>query len=154
LLPSDSRIRIHHVGGPLQAGMAEQARALASEMPRWRWLGALSHGEARRRIARSHLLVLSSRMEGGANVICEAVMTGTPVLASRIPGNIGMLGVDYAGYFPLGDEAALAALLSRAETDAVFYRQLVEQCAARAHLFEPARETAAVQALARVWRCA
>ncbi len=149
LLPAESRIRIRHVGGPLQDGMAAQAASLAAEIPRWRWLGLLAHGETRRRIARSHLLVLSSRMEGGANVICEAVMAGTPVLASRIPGNVGMLGVDYAGYFPLGDETALAALMLRAERDADFYRQLAQQCAARMPLFEPAREAAAVQALAR-----
>ena len=153
LLPATSRIRIHHIGGPLQAGMVEQAKALAAETPRWRWLGALAHGETRRRIARSHLLVLSSRMEGGANVICEAVMAGTPVLASRIPGNVGMLGTDYAGYFPLGDTAALAELMSRAETDSVFYQQLVDQCAARAPLFEPVREAAAVQDLAREFQC-
>ncbi|OYY94351.1 MAG: glycosyl transferase family 1 [Hydrogenophilales bacterium 28-61-23] len=152
LLPAQSRIRVHHIGGALQIGMAEQAQTLAVEIPRWRWLGALAHGETRRRIARSHLLVLSSRMEGGANVICEAVMAGTPVLASRIPGNVGMLGVDYAGYFPLGDEAALAELMLRAESDAAFYRLLAEQCAARAYLFEPALEAASVQALARECR--
>jgi len=154
LLPAESRIRIQHVGGPLEVGMAEQAQSLAAEIPRWHWLGARTHGETRRRIARSHLLVLSSRMEGGANVICEAVMAGTPVLASRIPGNVGMLGADYAGYFPLGDEAALAELMLRAETDPVFYRLLTDQCAARAPLFEPAREASAVQALVRECRCA
>lgn len=87
-------------------------------------------------------------MEGGANVICEAVMAGTPVLASRIPGNVGMLGSDYAGYYPLGDEAALAELMLRAETDPEFYRRLADQCAARVPLFEPVREAYAVQALA------
>jgi putative glycosyltransferase (TIGR04348 family) len=151
-LPAASRIRIHHIGGPLQPGMAEQAQQLAADIPRWRWLGALSHSETRRRIARSHLLVLSSRMEGGANVICEAVMAGTPVLATRIPGNIGMLGTDYAGYFPFGDEVALAELMSRAETDPDFYRTLLDQCAARAPLFEPAQEAAAVQALVDKYR--
>lgn len=153
LLPATSRVRIQHVGGALQPGMAEQARALAAAIPRWHWLGPLTHGETRRRIARSHLLVLSSHMEGGANVICEAVMAGTPILASRIAGNIGMLGADYAGYFPAGDAAALAEMLSRAETDAAFYRLLVEQCAARAPLFEPAREAASVQALVEECRC-
>ncbi len=149
LLPADSRIRIRHIGGPLETGMAERAQRHAAEVPRWHWLGALTHGETRRRIARSHLLVLSSRMEGGANVICEAVMAGTPVLASRIPGNVGMLGAEYAGYFPFGDETALAELMLRAEQDPDFYRQLTEQCAVRAPLFEPAREAAAIPALVR-----
>lgn len=145
LLPAASRIRVFHVGGPLQNGMAEQARNLAS--PRWLWLGARTHGETRRRIARAHLLVLSSRMEGGANVICEAVAAGTPVLASDIAGNVGMLGADYAGTFPLGNETALAELMWRAESDPTFYARLQQQCALRAPLFTPQREAAAVTAL-------
>jgi putative glycosyltransferase (TIGR04348 family) len=145
LLPASSRIRIRHVGGPLQAGMEEEARAL--ESPRWHWLGALPHGDTRRHIARSHLLVISSRMEGGANVICEAVAAGTPVLASRISGNVGMLGEDYAGYFPPADAAALAGLMLRADTDPAYLALLRRQCAARAPLFLPQREAAAVQAL-------
>ncbi len=145
LLPEASRIRVRHVGGPLQVGMDDEARKL--ESARWRWLGALPHGAARQRIARAHLLVISSRMEGGANVICEAVASGTPVLASRISGNVGMLGEDYAGYFPLGDESALATLLWRAESDPAFLDLLRRQCAARAPLFTPEREAAAVKAL-------
>lgn len=145
LLPGASRIRVRHVGGLLQAEMETEANAL--ESPRWHWLGALPHGETRRRIARSHLLVISSRMEGGANVICEAVAAGTPVLASNIAGNVGMLGEDYAGYFPLGDETALAGLLWRAESDPAFLDLLQRQCAARAPLFTPEREAAAVCAL-------
>jgi glycosyltransferase involved in cell wall biosynthesis len=125
--------------------MAEQAQTL--ESARWHWLGALPHGATRRRIARSHLLVISSRMEGGANVICEAVAAGTPVLASSIAGNVGMLGEGYAGYFPLGDEAALAELMWRAETDPAFLALLQSQCAARAPLFTPEREAASVRAL-------
>jgi putative glycosyltransferase (TIGR04348 family) len=145
LLPASSRVRVLHVGGPLQEGMAEKALELNS--PRWRWLGALPHGHARRRIARAHALVISSRMEGGANVICEAVAAGTPVLASHISGNVGMLGADYAGYFPVGDAAALAELMSRCETDTTFFVNLKNQCAVRAPLFTPEREAAAVRAL-------
>lgn len=145
LLPAHSRIRVRHAGGELQPGLAATARRL--EGPRWRWLGPLEHGPARRLIADAHLLVLSSRMEGGANVIVEAVMADTPVLASDIPGNRGMLGEDYVGYFPPGDAAALAGLLARAESDPAFYARLATQCAARRPLFEPAREAARVAAL-------
>jgi hypothetical protein len=35
---------------------------------------------------------ISSLAEGGANVIGEAAVVGIPVLASRIPGNVGLLG--------------------------------------------------------------
>lgn len=147
LLPADSRLRIHHLGAALSAALGEEARRCAGVCPRWHWLGLRGHGETRRRIAASHLLVVSSHLEGGANVICEAVTAGVPVLASDIPGNRGMLGLDYAGYYPVGDSAALAGLLHRAEADAAFYALLQSQCAARAPLFSPAGEAAAVAAL-------
>ena len=92
-------------------------------------------------------MVISSRMEGGANVICEAVTADAPVIASDIPGNIGMLGEDYAGYYPCGDELALASLLWRAESEADFYRQLGAQCVTRRELFMPERERAALELL-------
>ncbi len=117
------------------------------EAPNYRWLGGLPHEAARRRIQRAHLLVHPSHMEGGAHVIIEAVASGTPVLASRIEGNVGMLGEDYAGYFPWGDAPALAALLARCREDAAFLDRLREQCHERAPLFEPAAEAAALRRL-------
>ena len=147
LLPHDSRMRVFHVGAALQQGMAAKSAGLAKRHARWHWLGSLPHGRTRERIARSRLLVISSRMEGGANVIVEAVTAGTPVLASDIPGNRGMLGEDYAGYFPVGDSRALAGLMLRAEAEPAFYRRLCTQCASRAPLFAPERERQGVQAL-------
>ena len=85
-------------------------------------------------------MVLSSRMEGGANVISEAVVDGTPVIASRVAGSVGLLGEDYPGYFPVGDTEALRGLLLRAERDAGFYRDLKKHCASVADLFRPAEE--------------
>ena len=146
-LPDASRIRIWHVGAEMQTGMAAEAARLALVTPRWRWLGSRPHGQTRQRIAHSHVLVVSSRREGGANVVCGAVTAATPILASNIPGNIGMLGRDYAGYYPVGDERALARLMYRAETEQHFYQTLAGQCAARAPLFAPEREAAAVRAL-------
>jgi putative glycosyltransferase (TIGR04348 family) len=147
LLPADSRIHIRHLGAALDPAMAAEARRLEACYPRWRWLGLVSHGEARRRIAASHLLVISSRMEGGANVICEAVRAGVPVIASDVPGNVGMLGRDYAGYYPLADAQALAGRLLRAERETAFLDRLRLQCAARAPLFAPEREAAAIRQL-------
>lgn len=89
-------------------------------------------------------MVISSVIEGGANVIIEAVTAGVPVLASRIPGNIGMLGRDYNGYFAPGDCRELARLLDRASRDPAFLSLLQRQCARRAPLFAPAREQAEV----------
>ncbi|MCP5278572.1 MAG: TIGR04348 family glycosyltransferase [Thiobacillus sp.] len=146
-LPPPRRIHAWHVEGELQPGLDLEADALDRLEFRWKWLGGRPHGQTRRRIARSHLLVVPSRMEGGANVICEAVTLATSVLASDVPGNVGMLGRDYAGYFPVGDDRALAGLMHRAKTDAGFYELLARQCAIRAPLFAPEREAAAVQAL-------
>jgi glycosyltransferase involved in cell wall biosynthesis len=94
-------------------------------------------------------LVLTSQLEGGANVISEALALGVPVVSSRIAGSLGLLGADYAGYFPVGDTQALADLLLRAETDAGFYDTLSAQCAQRRPLFEPARERQSWQELLR-----
>jgi glycosyltransferase involved in cell wall biosynthesis len=97
---------------------------------------------ARRRLARCAAMAICSHMEGGANVIIEAVTSGVPVLASHISGNIGMLGEDYAGYFAPGDATALACLVERSVLDARFHARLRQQCAARARLFAPAAERA------------
>jgi putative glycosyltransferase (TIGR04348 family) len=140
LLPSDSRIRVLHAGRAVTATTSQKALAEQSRNPRYRWLGPVSRGRTRRLIARSRILVLSSRLEGGANVISEAVVDGTPVLASRIPGSVGLLGEDYPGYFPVGDTHALAQLLLRAETDAAFYRRLKTHCARLARTFQPSEE--------------
>jgi glycosyltransferase involved in cell wall biosynthesis len=79
-------------------------------------------------------------MEGGANVISEALAVPVPVLASRISGSIGLLGQDYPGYFPVGDTWALAQLLEKVEHDAGFYRELEDWCRQLLPLVHPDRE--------------
>jgi putative glycosyltransferase (TIGR04348 family) len=143
MLPADSRVRILHAGAALEPRMAARARAEMRRNPRYRWLGSLSQEAVRRLLTRSRLLGLSSRLEGGANVLSEAVVDGVPVLASRIPGNLGLLGPRFPGYFAVGDARALARLLRRAEIDTRFYARLRRWCAHRARLFHPARERAA-----------
>lgn len=113
---------------------------------RYRWLGSVPHGRALRWLASSHAMVISSRMEGGANVVAEAVTSGTPVVASDCDGNIGMLGANYPGYFRVGDSAALAALLVRCRDEPRFLERLVRLCAARARLFRPQAERRALKA--------
>jgi putative glycosyltransferase (TIGR04348 family) len=140
LLPAASRLRVLHLGAALSPEMAEQARAEAAANPRYRWLGEVPRGRALRLLGRCRLLVLTSELEGGANAISEALAASVPVLSSRIAGSVGLLGADYPGYFPVGDTAALAGLLERAESDAAFYCALQEWCARLRPLVDPARE--------------
>jgi putative glycosyltransferase (TIGR04348 family) len=136
--------RMIHIGGALEPALATAAQVTAGKEPRYHWLGAMPHAATRQRLKRSHAMALTSHMEGGANVIIEAVMAGVPVLASDINGNRGMLGDDYAGYFPPGDAAALARLIDRSIDDPAFHALLRAQCDARAPLFAPAAERAAL----------
>ncbi len=135
-------IRLDHIGAPLEPALGQIAQALANELPGYRWLGALPHASTRRHVQRAHVLVHPSRMEGGAHVIMEAVCSGTPVLASRISGNVGMLGSDYEGYFESGDGLALTTLLRQCRDDPAILNRLNSQCALRVSLFTPARERA------------
>ena len=117
-----SAVEVVHLGAALDPKLKP-----ATGDTRYRWLGSVPHARALRWLASSHAMVISSRMEGGANVVCEALRIGVPVLASRISGNVGLLGARYPGYFPVGDERALARLITRAASDAPFYRQLKNQ---------------------------
>ena len=107
----------------------------------------MPHAETLKRIQRAHLLVHTSRMEGGAHVIMEAICSGTPVIASRIDGNVGLLGEDYEGVFEPGDADGLAQRLLACrdpQHGAVLVAHLAHRCALRAPLFEPQAERAAL----------
>jgi len=117
LLPAESKVRVIHAGEALSSFWKSKARAAQKRDSRFRWLGEIPRRQAQRLLARSRLLVLSSRMEGGANVISEAIVNAVPVVASHIPGNVGLLGDNYPGYFPVGDTLSLARLLLHAEND-------------------------------------
>ena len=146
-LTADAAIRIVHIGNPLDAALADEARRTMQACPHYRWLGGLAPAAARRWIARSRARVHMSRMEGGANVVIEAVRSQVPVLASRIDGNVGLLGRDYGGYFETGDDAALAGLMQRFAADAGFAAHLAAQCREREPRFAPAEESRAVRGL-------
>ena len=135
-----TRMQFEQIGEALQPELAHAARAAQSTIEGYRWLGNLPRAAARQHIKRAHVLVNSSQMEGGAQVIVEAVQSGTAVLASAISGNIGMLGANYDGYFPAGDDAALAALLQRCAGEPAFLARLEQQCQQRARLFAPESE--------------
>ena len=134
-LPEESRIRILHYGKAHNDEWANLAREEMKINQRYQWFGEVSHNEVREAYRRCQLMVLPSLMEGGANVISEAVVAGLPVIASDIDGSVGLLGDDYAGYFPVGNENALCDLLLKAESDAGFVKKLTQQCCERAKLF-------------------
>ena len=148
-LADSSRIRVTHIGAALTAQMERRAREEQQRNPRYHWLGERSRGLALRVLARSRLLVLSSKSEGGANVISEACVSSVPVVASRIPGSLGLLGEDYPGYFIVGNSAELRLLLERAERDVKFLAQLKSHCAKLAPMFKPKREQQAWRKLLR-----
>jgi putative glycosyltransferase (TIGR04348 family) len=139
LRPSDG-LRVVQLGSILEEAIGQDINITMRDCPHYEWHEPVTQNAARRWIARSRALIITSKMEGGANVIAEAVQSGTPVLASFISGNAGMLGRGYDGFFPLGDDARLAQLMLRFAKDADFRAHLHAQCAARAPLFEPANE--------------
>jgi putative glycosyltransferase (TIGR04348 family) len=153
LLPADSRVLIEQVGHAYTPEWEARARTEMAANRRYVWWDEVSAADVRQLLARSHAMVISSRSEGGANVISEAIVAGVPVLASRMDGNVGLLGAAYPGYFPVGDTQALARLLQRVECEPRFVARLGKALARRAPLFRPAREAAAWRRLlASLWR--
>ncbi len=156
LLAARRDIRISHIGEAGDRSWEKQARHTERDAPSYRWLGGLPHSQTRQAIQRAHVLIHTSAMEGGAHVIMEAVRSGTPVLASRVAGNVGMLGADYEGYFEHGDAAALCALLEQCrlgqeqtvdDPASALLERLHAQCSLRAPLFTAESEQAALRQL-------
>jgi putative glycosyltransferase (TIGR04348 family) len=139
-LPDSSKISVIHIGRALTDSLGTQAARESRTNPRYHWLGELPYGKTRQLLASSHLLSLTSVMEGSSNALSESLASLVPVVAARIPGLMGTLGTDYPGYFRVGDSRHLAHLLCRAETDRRFYGMLKRSCARAAAKVNPARE--------------
>lgn len=146
-LADDPLIQLRHIGKADSKEYTNQINETLAFNPHYQWLGSLGHEETLEHIRQAHVLVHTSKAEGGAHVILEAVQCGTPVLASRIDGNVGMLGSQYSGYFPVGDADCLAQMIralrnslwSTSTTD-LNLTQLRDQCKSRSALFDPALE--------------
>ncbi len=147
LLEKELPIVVNMVGNGLDSALAGEATQLAADDARFAWLGGMSHEKTRELIRQAHLLVVPSKMEGGANVIAEALTAGTPVAASAVSGNIGMLGRDWPAYFPVGDANTLAELLRTCVVDKNFLPQLIHAARARAPRFAPEAERSALRAV-------
>lgn len=146
-LPPGVPATLTFVGGALDPAIADDVRAMAAADARVRWLGARPHAWTRQAIRRAHVLVVTSRMEGGANVVVEALTSGTPVIATRMSGNLGLLGADYPGYFEVGDAAGLAAAIERAVRDRAWLDSLERAGRRRARLMTPEAESASLEAV-------
>jgi putative glycosyltransferase (TIGR04348 family) len=147
LLSPSSRVELWHLGAALDLGSAATALKEIRANRRYHWLGERSRQETLRRVAGARLVVLTSRLEGGANAVSEAIACGTPVLSTRIEGSVGMLGPEYPGYFPVGDAPALARLLETAESDPAFLAALRAGVERVQPLCAPERERAGWAAL-------
>jgi putative glycosyltransferase (TIGR04348 family) len=139
-LPDASNLELVQIGESLDDKLAEAAREGMKGDKRYSWLGSVAHSRALKLLASSHAMVISSRMEGGANVVSEAIRIGVPVVASRISGNVGLLGAAYPAYYPRGDERALAKLIERVRGDRPFYASVKRQLAKLRPIISPANE--------------
>lgn len=143
-LPAESRIRVTNAGKAHNQEWRIKAELEQAHNPRFQWVGELNKADTQALMARSRVMVISSVMEGGANVVSEACRAGLPVLASDISGNRGLLGEDYPGYFRVGDERHLAERLLRAETDAGYLASLQVKVSDKAAQFVPEAEQGAL----------
>lgn len=149
LIPAHSKLKLIHLGKAMNHLMERQAISMMAHQSRYQWLRELPHGKTLQWLARSNIMVITSRMEGGAHVVSEAIAIGVPVIASDIPGNRGLLGDNYPGYFPVGNIKALSELLYKAESDPAFYQKLNKALLARKKLVKPELEKRSIQVLVK-----
>ena len=149
LLPANSSIVVKHAGAVLEPEFRERAERESAGNARYEWLGELDRRRVRQLMAECQAMVISSHHEGGARVVGESIVEGTPVIAARSEGVEGLLGADYSGYFEPGDTDALAELLQRIEFEEGFLVELKAQCEQLAPQWDPGREQTAWENLLR-----
>lgn len=141
-LPESSTVVVEHAGVAHDDAWTTMARTELAENSRYRWHGELARPDAMALLARSHVLACTSTLEGGANVVTEAIAHGVPVVGTDVDGTAGLLGDAYPGLVPVGDDRALAELLGRLERDPGAYGSLVAAVLERRWITEPATERA------------
>lgn len=135
------------MGAELEPGFQEQVEEWQQRDPRFRYLGNVPHAEALARLSQLDYSINSSFSEGGANAVAESIVLGIPVLASRIEGNLGLLGEEYVGYYEGDNARSLADLMARVMQDQSFARELRQQTEGLAEYFAPRREQEALAQL-------
>jgi len=139
-LLQDLRLEVVQAGKSLSDRMTREAIRRMREDTRYKWVGELPHWAAMRLLSRSQAMVISSRLEGGAHIVSEAIAIGIPVIASDIPGNRGLLGERYPGYFPVGDHVSLAERLQQLMDEPKYFGRLAAAVRRRDFLIDPLRE--------------
>lgn len=147
LLPPNSMIKITHIGSAYSLSWEQEARTRAKNNTRYRWLGPQGHARTLQLLDRAQAVLLTSKSEGGANVVSEALACKKPLLCSEIPGTVGILGEDYPGYFPPGNTRALADLMMKAENEEHFFLKLRRAIERKNSLVNPKKEQQAWQKL-------
>ncbi len=97
----EGQLRAELEARAVQRGVGPRIKWAGRQRPVAPWLQALD------------VFVLASTWEGQPLALLQAVACGTPVLASRVEGNVAVLGEDHPGLFDPHDPAALAALAAR-----------------------------------------
>lgn len=139
-LPHETRLSVTIVGGATDGALGRSLRESCADDPRLSWTGAQRRRAALTELSRAHLLLCSSRHEGGAGSIGEALAFHRGVLSTDIPAARALLGDDHPGLFPVGDADALAALLERAALHAGFVEDLLRRSRGCAPLVDRQRE--------------
>ncbi|MGJ8657869.1 MAG: glycosyltransferase [Akkermansiaceae bacterium] len=137
----DESVRLVLLGKEVDVDSGEIARKWEVEDSRFQWLGGVSYKESLKWMQRSVVTINTSLMEGGANSVGESIVLGVPVLASKVEGNVGMLGEDYVGYFSANSEQELAELMYRVLNDQCFLSKLRDQVGVRSKRFLRESET-------------
>ena len=138
-LRPDLELDVFLLGREIEDGYGGAAERWMEKEKRFHWVESCPHEKTLQMMQQSVATLNTSLLEGGANSVGESIVLGTPVLASRIEGNVGMLGEGYAGYFDSADAQGLADLLEKVVSDASFYDALKSQVLKRQAEFS--RET-------------
>ncbi|MFC5050629.1 glycosyltransferase [Rubritalea spongiae] len=128
------------LGAALDPQMAEQANHWQTIDRRFQWLNTLPYPETLSWMRQVDFTINTSHSEGGSNAVAESIALGTPVLASRIEGNLGLLEDNYLGYFEPDSPQSLADLLALALSDPDLQAQLHTQTQNLQHKFLPEKE--------------
>jgi len=107
------------VGGPCPEG--DMTQALKDQVTklglteRVHFLGPISPDDLKWPLSAADIFVLSTRNEGWANVILEAMACGVPVVASDVGGNAEVVcSPELGAIVPFDDQSALTAALDQA----------------------------------------